>query len=149
MAVKYYNEGSAYRFASKRIITRWLHAVAEAEGYRIGDINYIFCSSEYHRQINIDYLGHDYFTDVITFDDSDRKGSRTVSGEIYIDVDTVADNARIYHAIPATEMRRVVVHGLLHLCGQGDKTPNAAIVMRRKENRYLKMLAPLLAGKQS
>lgn len=136
-------------FASKRIITRWLHAVAEAEGYRIGDINYIFCSSEYHRQINIDYLGHDYFTDVITFDDSDRKGSRTVSGEIYIDVDTVADNARIYHAIPATEMRRVVVHGLLHLCGQGDKTPNAATVMRRKENRYLKMLAPLLAGKQS
>ena len=145
MAVKYYNEGSAYRLASKRIVTRWLHAVAEAEGYRIGDINYIFCSSEYHRQINIDYLGHDYFTDVITFDDSDRKGSGVVNGDIYIDVETVIDNAGIYHAIPTTEMRRVVVHGLLHLCGQGAKTPNSAAVMRRKENRYLKMLTPLLS----
>ena len=119
--------------------------MAEAEGYRIGDINYIFCSSEYHRQINIDYLGHDYFTDVITFDDSDRKGSGVVNGDIYIDVETVIDNAAIYHAIPTTEMRRVVVHGLLHLCGQGDKTPNSAAVMRRKENRYLKMLTPLLS----
>lgn len=147
MAVRYYNEGTAYRLASKRIVTRWLHDVAAAEGYAIGDINYIFCSSEYHRGINIRYLGHDYFTDVITFDESDRRGSRMLAGEVYIDVDTVIDNARIYHSIPATEMRRVVVHGLLHLCGQGDKTPNAAAVMRRKENRYLKMLQPMLSSR--
>lgn len=147
MAVKYYNRGTAYRLAPKRVITDWLHAVAEAEGYKIGYISYILCSSEYHRQINVDYLGHDYFTDVITFDESDRNGRGTVSGDIFIDVETVFDNARIYHTIPVNEMRRVLVHGLLHLCGQNDNTPHLSTVMRRKENRYLKMLKPMLQGR--
>lgn len=73
--------------------------------------------------MNRQFLGHDYYTDVITFDYSDRKGARIVSGDIFIDVETVADNAREYGAAKLTEMRRVVVHGLLHLCGQKDKTP--------------------------
>ncbi len=144
MAIRFYNEGNDYRFPAKRIVTRWLREVAAAEGDRIGDINYIFCSSEYHRDINRQFLGHDYFTDVITFDESDRRESRIVGGEVYIDVDTVIDNARIYRAIPTTEMRRVVVHGLLHLCGQRDKSVSASVMMRRKENRYLKSLNRML-----
>ena len=87
--------------------------------------------------MNIDFIGHDYFTDVITFDYSDLKGEGVVSGDIFIDVDTVKDNARIYGATPRREMLRVVVHGLLHLCGQKDKTPRAEKQMHRKEDYYL------------
>jgi len=93
-------------------------------------------------EMNRQYLGHDYFTDVITFDYSDRRGTRIVSGDIFIDVETVRDNARLYGARPLEEMRRVVVHGVLHLCGQGDKTPRTNAQMHRKEDRYLRFWAP-------
>ena len=119
----------------------WLRTVAKSEGYTLGDVTYIFCSSAVHRQMNIDYIGHDYFTDVITFDYSDLKGEGYVSGDIFIDVETVADNARIYGSTARQEMLRVVVHGLLHLCGQKDKTPRAEKQMHRKEDKYLQIWA--------
>ena len=87
--------------------------------------------------MNIDFIGHDYFTDVITFDYSDRKGSGVVAGDIFIDVETVTDNARIYGATTLHEMRRVVVHGVLHLCGQKDKSPRSEKQMHCKEDKYL------------
>lgn len=138
MAVQYHTEDCRYRLPEKRRTTAWLRAAAEAEGYRLGEVCYIFCSSERLLAMNREFLGHDYYTDVITFDYSDRRGARTVSGDIFIDVGTVADNARIYGAAPLTEMRRVVVHGLLHLCGQKDKTPRTNAQMHRKEDKYLK-----------
>jgi len=137
MAVKYYNDDCRYRLPRKRLTTQWLAGVAEAEGYRLGDISYIFCSSRRLLEMNRQYLGHDYFTDVITFDYSDRKGERVVSGDIFIDVGTVRDNACRYGAKVPEEMRRVVVHGLLHLCGQKDKTPRSNAQMHRKEDKYL------------
>ena len=136
--VRYYNDDTPYRYPDKRLTARWLAEVAAAEGYTLGEVSYIFCSSERLLAMNCQYLGHDYYTDVITFDYSDRKGTRIVSGDIFIDVETVADNARQYGATLLQEMRRVVVHGLLHLCGQRDKAPTAAAQMRRKENKYLK-----------
>ena len=139
--VRYYNDSTNYRLRKKRRVAAWLRSVAEEEGYALGDVTYIFCSSAVHRQMNIDYIGHDYFTDVITFDYSDLKGERQVSGDIFIDVETVADNARIYGATARQEMLRVVVHGLLHLCGQKDKTPRAEKQMHRKEDKYLKLWA--------
>ena len=96
--------------------------------------------------MNRQFLGHDYYTDVITFDYSDRKGDKSISGDIFIDVETVADNARQYGATRHEEMLRVVVHGVLHLCGQGDKTPRTNARMHRKENRYLQLFASLAAG---
>ena len=135
--VRYYNDSTSYRLRQKRAVASWLRQVAEAEGYTLGDVSYIFCSSAVHRKMNIDFIGHDYFTDVITFDYSDRKGEKIVSGDIFIDVETVADNARIYGATKLHEMRRVVVHGLLHLCGQKDKTPRAEKQMHKKEDKYL------------
>ena len=135
--VRYYNEQTTYRLRDKRKVAAWLKEVAREEGYALGDVTYIFCSSEVHRKMNIDFIGHDYFTDVITFDYSDLKGEGVVSGDIFIDVDTVKDNARIYGATPRREMLRVVVHGLLHLCGQKDKTPRAEKQMHRKEDYYL------------
>ena len=135
--VRYYNDQTTYRLRDKRKVAAWLKEVAREEGYALGDVTYIFCSSEVHRKMNIDFIGHDYFTDVITFDYSDLKGEGVVSGDIFIDVDTVKDNARIYGATPRREMLRVVVHGLLHLCGQKDKTPLAEKQMHRKEDYYL------------
>ena len=83
-------------------------------------------------------MGHDSFTDVITFDYSDRKGARVISGDIFIDVETVADNARLYGFPALQEMRRVVVHGVPHLCGHGHTTPRTNAQMHRKEDKYLK-----------
>ena len=122
MAVRYHNDECTYRLPQKRLTAAWLRRVAEEEGYALTEVDYIFCSAARLLEMNRQYLGHDYFTDVITFDYSDRKRSRTVAGDIFIDVETVTDNARIYGVTPLQEMRRVVVHGLLHLCGQKDKT---------------------------
>ncbi len=135
--VRYYNDSTTYRLREKRKVAAWLKRVAEEEGYTLGDVTYIFCSSEVHRKMNIDFIGHDYFTDIITFDYSDLKGEGVVSGDIFIDVETVADNARIYGTTARQEMLRVVVHGVLHLCGQKDKTPRAEKQMHRKEDKYL------------
>lgn len=137
MAVNYFNDDCRYRLPRKRLTTAWLRGVAEAEGYRLGEVNYIFCSARKLLEMNRQFLGHDYYTDIITFDYSDRKGTRTVSGDVFIDVETVRDNARRYGATALQEMRRVVVHGVLHLCGQGDKTLRTNRQMHRKEDKYL------------
>lgn len=95
--------------------------------------------------MNRDFLGHDYYTDVITFEDREsRVEDGVVAGEVYIDVATVMDNADIYNVLPINEMRRVIVHGALHLCGHKDKSPWAEKNMRRMENKYLKQLKELL-----
>lgn len=138
MSVRYYTDDCSYRLPDKRLTAQWLREVAAAEGYALGDVNYIFCSSRRLLEMNRQFLGHDYFTDVITFDYSDRKETKIVSGDVFIDVETVADNARQYGATRLQEMRRVVVHGVLHLCGQKDKTPRANAQMHRKEDKYLK-----------
>ena len=143
--VRYYNDSTTYRLREKRKIAAWLKCVADGEGYTLGDVTYIFCSSEVHRKMNIDFIGHDYFTDIITFDYSDRKGTGVVSGDIVIDVETVADNARIYGATAREEMLRVVVHGVLHLCGQKDKSPRAEKQMHRKEDKYLALYKQMFA----
>ncbi len=138
MTVKYHNDNCTYRLPQKRLTTAWLREVADAEGYTLGDVHYVFCSAERLLAMNRQFLGHDYFTDIITFDYSDRRGTRIVSGDVFIDVETVADNARRYGATFLQEMRRVVVHGVLHLCGQKDKSPRANAQMHRKEDKYLK-----------
>ena len=143
--IRYYNESCNYSLPKKRLTSTWLKSLAEQEGYTLGEVNYIFCSAEHLLEMNRQFLGHDYFTDVITFDYSDRKVEKVVSGDVFIDVETVADNARIYGATKLQEMRRILAHGLLHLCGQKDKTPTAERQMHRKEDKYLAQLTALLA----
>ena len=139
--IHFYNQECNYLPAKRLALRRWIEEVIRLEGYKAGEINYIFCSSEYHRQMNRDFLGHDYYTDVITFEEREsRVEDGIVAGEVYIDVATVTDNAEIYNSLPINEMRRVIVHGALHLCGHKDKSPWAAKQMRRLENRYLKLL---------
>ena len=144
MNITYHTDDCHYRLRHKRLLTRWLGETAASEGYAAGEIAYVFCSARRLLEMNRQFLGHDYFTDVITFDYSDRRQTKTVSGDIFIDVETVRDNARRYGTRAADEMHRVVVHGLLHLCGQRDKTPRTERQMHAKEDRYLTRLAELL-----
>ncbi len=138
MAVHYHTDDCRYRLPEKRRTSAWLTAVSAEEGYQMGEVNYIFCSARRLLEMNRQFLGHDYYTDIITFDYSDLKGEGVIHGDIYIDIETVRDNARIYGATSLEEMRRVIVHGVLHLCGQKDKTPRANAQMHRKEDKYLK-----------
>ncbi|MDR0907396.1 MAG: rRNA maturation RNase YbeY [Rikenellaceae bacterium] len=137
MAVKYYTDSTDYKLPAKGRTAVWLGECTANEGFRLGAVNYIFCSSERHLALNREFLGHDYFTDVITFDYSDLGGRGVVSGDVFVDPATVADNALQLGTDPVVEMRRVLVHGLLHLCGYGDKTPDQQRVMRSKEDFYL------------
>ena len=137
MPITFNNEGSRYRLPAKRAVRAWLERVAQSEGYAVGDINYVFCSSERQLELNREFLKHDYFTDIITFDYSDLEVDRVVSGDIYIDVETVRDNARGLGVSFCNEMLRVVLHGVLHLCGYKDKTPKEERAMRQKEDFYL------------
>ena len=146
--IHYHTEESTFRLPAKRLISRWLQEVALRErGVKIEEINYIFCSSERHRAMNVEFVGHDYYTDIITFDYSSLKEGY-VAGDIYIDVETVRDNARIYKSTFRREMQRVVVHGLLHLCGQKDKTPRAEKQMHAKEDKYLALLDEMMTQSQ-
>ena len=93
--IHFYNQDSNYNLLNRLKIRRWIAEVIRREGYSLGEINYIFCSSEYHRQMNRDFLGHDYYTDVITFEERETRKMGVINGEVYIDVATVEDNAEI------------------------------------------------------
>lgn len=134
--IKYFSEGIDFDLKGKLANNRWLRFVAEAEAKRIGDVNIIFCSDPYILDVNIKYLGHDYFTDIITFDYVE---GNTLSGDLFISVDSVRDNASFYGTEFPVELRRVMVHGLLHLIGYDDHTPEEQKTMRSKEDYYLSL----------
>lgn len=119
-------------------LREWLLSVAAAENKPIFEVNYIFCSDEYLRGINVEFLDHDYYTDIITFDNGE--GSNRMRGEIYISTERVAENAQTHGVSFAHELCRVMVHGVLHLAGYGDKTPEQEATMRGKEDYYLAKL---------
>ena len=118
-------------------ISRWISAVAAGYGFAVGDITYIFCSDERILEVNRQFLGHDYYTDIITFDYSTPT---RIAGDIYISLDTVASNAQELGIAFEDELLRILIHGVLHLTGQGDKTPETKAVMTAKENAALALL---------
>lgn len=122
------------------LVLRWLKKVAESHGYTVGDITYIFCSDERELEVNREFLQHDYYTDTITFSYSTADQLR---GDIFISVDTVRSNAEGLGVTYEEELLRVMVHSLIHLTGQNDKTPETRAVMTQKENDALAMLADL------
>ena len=126
-----FNSLNDFNLRQKLLYKRWLNELAAFEGYKIGDINYIFCDDEYLLGINQQYLQHDIYTDIITFDYVEGK---VLSGDIYISIERVRENARIYHVDFENELKRVLSHGILHLCGYKDKTDADAAQMREKEN---------------
>ncbi len=121
------------------LLYRWLTKVVAGYGFELGDITYIFCSDERILEVNKQFLNHDYYTDVITFDYATRG---KVSGDIYISLDTVRSNAERFQQDYERELHRVLVHGVLHLTGQEDKTPETQVIMTEKEEKALSILNP-------
>lgn len=134
--IRYYREDTKFDLKGKLQNNRWLKEVAEKEGRKIGDINIIFCSDPYLLVVNKKYLGHDYYTDIITFDYCEKN---ILSGDLFISVDCVRDNASFYGTEFSNELNRVMVHGVLHLIGYDDHTEEDIAVMRSKENTYLEI----------
>ncbi|GAB3757907.1 rRNA maturation RNase YbeY [Spirosoma pomorum] len=133
--IRFFSEDVPYEQPQKRVTQQWLKKQANKEGFSIGDLNYIFCSDEYLLQVNRDYLQHDYYTDIITFDQSEEESK--IEGDIFVSVDRVKDNAIQMNVTPQHEMKRVLAHGLLHLCGYGDKSETEAQLMRQKEEEWI------------
>lgn len=121
----------------KRATTSWIKAVAASYGKTVGDIGYMFVNDENILAVNNQYLGHDYYTDIITFDYSEGD---TISGDIVISLDTVASNAIQQGTEYDNELHRVIIHGILHLCGINDKGPGERQIMEKAENKALAML---------
>ena len=120
----------------KRDTSAWIKAVAASYGRKVGEIGYLFVDDEKILEVNREYLGHDYYTDVITFDyDEDE----TVSGDIVISLDTVRSNAQLFGKTYEEELYRVIIHGILHLCGINDKGPGEREIMEAAENKALAM----------
>ena len=116
----------------------WIQQIVEQEGFQLNGINYIFCSDEYLLKINQEHLEHDFYTDIITFDNSETP--KEIEGDIFISVDRVIDNAAQLNIPFEHELWRVLAHGVLHLCGYGDKTDQEIQEMRRKEEEALQRL---------
>lgn len=128
---------------NERKVSQWVKAVAAEYGFTVGNINYIFCSDERELEVNRQFLGHDYYTDVITFDYSTAS---TLNGDIFISLDTVKSNAEMVGVRFEDELLRILIHGVLHLTGQGDKTPETKAQMTAKEELALAKLKEAPSG---
>ncbi len=144
--IHFVTEGVEMPAIERGKVEAWIRATAAGYGFATGDINYIFCSDERILEVNRQFLGHDYYTDIITFDYSTPT---TVSGDIYISLDTVRSNAELFDATYDRELHRVIIHGLLHLTGQQDKTPETEAEMHRKEDRALSAVDSSYLGEAS
>lgn len=125
------------------LLEKWIAAVAKTHNRIIGPLTYIFCDDPKIIEVNRQFLNHDYFTDIITFDYS---RGRMVSGDMFISLDTVLSNSELVGATYQRELLRVIIHGVLHLCGINDKGPGEREIMERAENDALRMLPPALAA---
>ena len=135
MAVHFFSADAKAPAIPKTKLRVFIKTLFESEGKLLSDLNYVFCSDNYLLTINRQFLQHDYYTDIITFDVSDNK--KDVKGEIYISIDRVKDNAKRLDITVQSEFLRVMFHGALHLCGYKDKTKVQQTLMRQKEDLYL------------
>ena len=142
--ITYNVEGVKMPKIKKRETTAWIRAVAKSYGRRVGELGYMFVNDDKILEVNREYLGHDYYTDVITFDyDEDD----VVSGDVVISLDTVASNAHLFNKTYEEELYRVIIHGILHLCGINDKGPGEREQMEAAENKALALRQQLLEQK--
>ena len=135
--ISYHLEGVEKPKICTRRTSKWVKEVAEKHGKIVGEIAYIFCSDEYIIDVNRKFLNHDYYTDVITFDYSEGK---KISGDIFISLDTVRTNAEAFNQDYYNELERIIIHGILHLCGFKDKEPNDKEEMTYQEDEAIKLL---------
>ena len=132
--IQFFTEETKYIIKNKTLIREWLTKTIHKHKKSVGEINLIFCSDEYLLKLNEQYLGHDTFTDIITFDFVEGK---IISGDIFISVDRMRENAKLFHVEQLTEMRRLIVHGVLHLLGYKDKTSKEKKIMTAQDEAAL------------
>jgi len=138
-AINFFEEDVSYKLKNKNKVKQWIKDTIAAEGYKLDELTYIFCSDEYLLKINQEYLDHDTYTDIITFDNSETE--KLITGDIFISIDRIRENAAKFNQTLATELHRVIIHGALHLLGYKDKRPEDKKNMTQKEDKYLKEIA--------
>lgn len=137
MAIKFYAEDIELPHIKDEEVSNWIKAVAETYGKKAGDISYIFCSDKKILEVNRQYLQHDYYTDIITFD---YTSGNKISGDLFISLDTVKTNSEAFNTPYNEELHRTIIHGILHLCGINDKGPGEREIMEANENKALEIL---------
>jgi rRNA maturation RNase YbeY len=137
MAIYFFSEEINFELKEKLIRKRWLKSIATKAGFNIRELNYVFCSDEYLYRMNLEYLNHDTYTDIITFDNSEKEFD--IAGDIFVSIDRVGENAKTQNQKVETELNRVLVHGLLHLMGYKDKTKEESALMRQKEEESMNL----------
>jgi len=135
--VTFHSEEIKFLLKQKNRHRSWLAKLTKKEGYRIDELNYIFCSDTYLHEVNVGYLNHDDYTDIITFDNSDKPKLKIIEGDIFISIDRVKENAIKYSTTFEKELTRVMAHGLLHLMGYRDKSAKDKTIMRKKEEESM------------
>jgi probable rRNA maturation factor len=134
-AISFFEEDIAYKLKNKTAVRKWIKDTIEAEGYKLRELNYIFCSDDYLLKINQQYLDHDTYTDIVTFDNSEDEG--IIVSDIFISIDRIRENAAKFNVTEAHELHRVIIHGALHLLGYKDKSAADKQKMTSKEDFYL------------
>ncbi len=134
--ITYQTDGTRMPDIKKRPTTAWIRSVAATYGMKVGDVNYIFCNDERILEVNREYLQHDYYTDIITFDYTE---GNIISGDLFISLDTVRTNSEQFDTEYEEELHRTIIHGILHLCGINDKGPGEREIMEAAENKALAM----------
>tara|TARA_R110002124_G_C8595550_1_gene483761 strand:+ start:155 stop:565 length:411 start_codon:yes stop_codon:yes gene_type:complete len=132
-----FNYETDFKLENESVLSNWITNVIASEGFKLEEINYVFCDDDYLHKLNVEFLNHDTLTDIISFDYSVGK---LIQGDIFISIERVEDNAKDFHVTFNKELQRVIVHGVLHYCGYKDKTDDNAKLMRQKENHYLAVL---------
>lgn len=131
MAINFFEEETKFRLDKRQKRKKWLKSIADSEEFKILDLNYIFCSDEYLYNINVEYLNHDTYTDIITFDNSEEEDK--IEGDVFISIDRVEENSKKLQVPIEDELSRVISHGLFHLMGYKDKKKEEVEMMRTKE----------------
>ena len=136
MPIRFHSEGIDFKPSGKQKLTSWITDTIKSEGRKTGEITFIFCDDEYLLRLNKDFLNHHTLTDILTFDYSENQ---EVSGDIFISIPRIKENAFSFNVKKSDELHRVIIHGILHLCGYKDKTSSDKLIMRRKEDFYLSL----------
>lgn len=135
--IRFFSEETDFRLPQPRKTSTWVKAIIKIEKATLNELNYIFCSDEYLREINLQYLNHTSFTDIVTFDNSD--GSGVIEGDIFISIERIRENAEKFKTSFDEELHRVMIHGVFHLLGYSDKSIRAKNLMRKKEDGALSL----------
>ena len=136
-AIQFFEEDISYKLKNKTAVRQWINETVLAEGFKLKELNYIFCSDDYLLQINQQYLDHDTYTDIITFDNSEK--DKVIVGDIFISIERIRENALKFSITETNELHRVIIHGALHLLGYKDKSTADKQKMTFKEDFYLNL----------